>query len=47
MEEVQEVMEALLQNNKIQNATHNIMAFRIRLPLSDTYLQVRPQQILA
>ncbi|KAK9866859.1 hypothetical protein WJX84_005915 [Apatococcus fuscideae] len=39
MEEVQEVMEALLQNNKIQNATHNIMAFRIRLPLSDTYLQ--------
>ena len=40
-EEVQEAMEALLQNNKIQNATHNIMAFRIQLPNSGTYLQVR------
>ncbi|KAK9863243.1 hypothetical protein WJX84_006474 [Apatococcus fuscideae] len=36
---VQEVMEALLKNNKIQNATHNIMAFRIQLPNSDTFLQ--------
>ncbi len=39
-EDVEEAMEALLQNNKIRSATHNIMAFRIKLAGSDTYVQV-------
>ena len=41
LEEVQAVMAALLTNNKLQRATHNIMAYRIYLPGRVTHLQVR------
>lgn len=33
-------MSALLTNNKLQRATHNIMAYRIHLPDRVTHLQV-------
>lgn len=39
-EEVDAVMSALLTNNKLQRATHNMMAYRIKLSEKDTYLQV-------
>mmetsp|Transcript_2750 Transcript_2750/g.7754 ORF Transcript_2750/g.7754 Transcript_2750/m.7754 type:complete len:120 (-) Transcript_2750:216-575(-) len=32
-------MDTLLQNNKIRNATHNIMAYRIYCPETDAFLQ--------
>lgn len=41
VEDVEAVMSALLTNNKLQRATHNIMAYRIHLPDNDTHLQVR------
>lgn len=34
-----DVVAALLQNGKIQRATHNIMAYRIRIPGKDAFLQ--------
>ena len=37
-----DVVAALLQNGKIQRATHNIMAYRIRIPGKDTFLQAWP-----
>mmetsp|Transcript_19348 Transcript_19348/g.50464 ORF Transcript_19348/g.50464 Transcript_19348/m.50464 type:complete len:215 (-) Transcript_19348:243-887(-) len=37
--EVEQVMETLLRNNKIRNATHNIMAYRIHCPDRGTFLQ--------
>ncbi|KAK9901299.1 hypothetical protein WJX75_004648 [Coccomyxa subellipsoidea] len=39
VEDVEAVMSALLTNNKLQRATHNIMAYRIHLPDNDTHLQ--------
>ncbi|CAL8470948.1 g10490 [Coccomyxa elongata] len=39
LEEVEAVMSALLTNNKLQRATHNIMAYRIHLPDRVTHLQ--------
>ena len=40
VEDIEAVMSVLLQNGKVQRATHNIMAFRIYLPDKGTYLQV-------
>eukprot|EP00873_Tetraselmis_striata_P042264 jgi/Tetstr1/462528/TSEL_007517.t1 len=37
--EVEQVMETLLRNNKVRNATHNIMAYRIHCPDRGTLLQ--------
>lgn len=37
--EVNAVMDILLENNKIRNATHNIMAYRICLPDRNTVMQ--------
>ncbi|EIE20205.1 UPF0029-domain-containing protein [Coccomyxa subellipsoidea C-169] len=39
MHDVEAVMSALLTNNKVQRATHNIMAYRIHVPDSNTHLQ--------
>lgn len=43
--QVKASMAALLRNNKIRNATHNIMAYRIFVPEKGTFLQVRPSPI--
>ena len=37
-----DVVAALLQNGKLQRATHNIRAYRIRIPGKDAFLQARP-----
>ena len=37
---VKAVMEVLLENNKIRAATHNMMAYRIRCPDRDAFMQV-------
>ena len=42
VEEVQAVLATLLTNNKIQRATHNIMAYRIHIPDRSTLLQAWP-----
>ena len=34
-----DMVAALLQNGKVQRATHNIMAYRIRIPGRDAFLQ--------
>jgi hypothetical protein len=34
------VVNALLQNNKIRNASHNMMAYRIHMSEKNTFLQV-------
>ena len=39
-EEVQAVLATLLTNNKVQRATHNMMAYRIHISDRNTYLQV-------
>eukprot|EP00884_Botryococcus_braunii_P006220 jgi/Botrbrau1/1559/Bobra.0107s0046.1 len=39
LEEVQAVMACLLSNNKVQRATHNIMAFRLHHPATDAFSQ--------
>ena len=41
-----DVVTALLQNGKIQRATHNIMAYRISIPGKDAFLQARPVDTL-
>lgn len=46
MQDVEAVMSALLTNNKIQRATHNIMAYRIHVPDSNTHLQVCTTSII-
>ncbi|KAK9814487.1 hypothetical protein WJX72_006663 [[Myrmecia] bisecta] len=38
-QDVEAVMAALLQHNKIRHATHNIMAYRIHHPDKDTFVQ--------
>jgi len=38
-EDVERVMDELLKNSKIRNATHNIMAYRIHCPERGTFLQ--------
>ena len=38
--EVHAVMATLLTNNKVQRATHNMMAYRIHMPERDAFLQV-------
>ena len=39
VEEVHAVLAMLLTNNKIQRATHNMMAYRIHVPDRNTFLQ--------
>ena len=39
-EDVQDCMTSLLQHNKIRNATHNILAYRIYVKDRDAWLQV-------
>jgi hypothetical protein len=41
VDEVKTVMDALLKVNKIANATHNIMAYRIHLQEKQSFLQVK------
>ena len=40
-EDVERCMNTLLQHNKIRNATHNILAYRIYVKDRDAWLQVR------
>jgi hypothetical protein len=40
-EQVEAVMGRLLENNKIQRASHNILAYRIYNAATDAFLQVR------
>ena len=40
VEEVHAVLATLLTNNKIQRATHNMMAYRIHISDRTTFLQV-------
>ena len=39
-EDVEQCMTTLLQHNKIRNATHNILAYRIYIVDRDAWLQV-------
>ena len=39
-EDVERCMNTLLQHNKIRNATHNILAYRIYMGNQDAWLQV-------
>lgn len=39
-EDVEKCMNTLLQHNKIRNATHNILAYRIFVESRDSWLQV-------
>eukprot|EP01023_Acetabularia_acetabulum_P022803 TRINITY_DN2238_c0_g2_i1.p1 TRINITY_DN2238_c0_g2~~TRINITY_DN2238_c0_g2_i1.p1 ORF type:complete len:315 (-),score=78.59 TRINITY_DN2238_c0_g2_i1:83-1027(-) len=39
VEEVEAMMKVLLQNNKIRNATHNIMTYRIHNPVTNSFIQ--------
>eukprot|EP01025_Chloroclados_australasicus_P011350 TRINITY_DN14908_c3_g1_i1.p1 TRINITY_DN14908_c3_g1~~TRINITY_DN14908_c3_g1_i1.p1 ORF type:complete len:314 (+),score=39.07 TRINITY_DN14908_c3_g1_i1:101-1042(+) len=39
LEEIEAMMKVLLQNNKIRNATHNIMAYRIYNPVTNAFIQ--------
>jgi len=41
-EDVEKCMTTLLQHNKIRNATHNILAYRIYVKHRDAWLQVLP-----
>ena len=41
LEEVEAVMATLLTSNKLQRATHNMMAYRIAVPDKDTFLQAK------
>jgi len=41
-EDVEKCMTTLLQHNKIRNATHNILAYRIYVKDRDAWLQVLP-----
>lgn len=41
-EDVERCMTTLLQHNKIRNATHNILAYRIYVEDRDAWLQVTP-----
>lgn len=38
-DEVEVVMAVLMENNKIRNATHNIMAYRMELAEKGTFIQ--------
>ena len=40
LDDVKAVVAALLRVNKIANATHNIMAYRIYAPEKQTFMQV-------
>ena len=41
LDDVKAVVAALLRVNKIANATHNIMAYRIYAPEKQTFMQVQ------
>ena len=44
-EDVERCMNTLLQHNKIRNATHNILAYRIYVENRDAWLQVRVSEL--